>query len=51
MDSPADRDDVTAIMGGLFDVNAKLSEIAYDVRRIRRFLEDADDDEEEEEHR
>jgi hypothetical protein len=47
VESPVDRDDVTAIIGGLFDANAKLTEIAYDVRRIRLFLEDDDEEEEE----
>ena len=41
MELPLDRDDVTAILTGLFDANAKLDE-------IKEFLE-IDDGEEEEE--
>jgi outer membrane murein-binding lipoprotein Lpp len=34
MDLPLDRDDVTSIIAGVFDLNAKLAEIEQDVEAI-----------------
>jgi hypothetical protein len=39
----ADRDDMTVIIGTLFEMNAKLTEIGSDVRTIRELLEDDED--------
>jgi len=41
-----EEQDVTAIITGLFDLNAKLAEITRDVSAIRNWL--VEDDEEEE---
>jgi hypothetical protein len=41
-----DPDDTTAILHGVFELNAKLAEVAKDVNDIRDLL--VDDDEEEE---
>jgi hypothetical protein len=41
-----DPDDTTAILHGVFELNAKLAEVAKDVNDIRDWL--VDDDEEEE---
>jgi hypothetical protein len=41
-----DPNDTTAIIHGVFELNAKLAEIASDVNEIRDWL--VDDDEEEE---
>jgi outer membrane murein-binding lipoprotein Lpp len=41
-----DPDDTTAIISGVFELNAKLAELAADVNVIRTWL--VDDDEEEE---
>jgi hypothetical protein len=38
---------VTTIIGGLFDINAKLDELGEHVVAIRRLLEDGDEAEEE----
>jgi len=49
MEPIADRHDVTALLGGVFDLNAKPTEVAMDLRVIRRLLEDDDGEAEEEE--
>jgi hypothetical protein len=46
VESPLERDDVTSIIGGVFDLNAKLAGIAQDVVAIRRLLENEDGEEE-----
>jgi hypothetical protein len=46
---PVDREDVVAIIGGLFDANSNLAQIADDVKAIRRLLEEENGREEEEE--
>ena len=48
MESGFDDRDVGAILGGIFDMKATLSEIADDVHLIRLLLEDGDGEEEEE---
>jgi hypothetical protein len=40
------REDVNAILVGLFDLNARVLEIGVDVAAIREFLEDGDGEEE-----
>jgi hypothetical protein len=45
-----DSRDVHAVIAGIFDVNAKLEQIATDVDAIRRLLEDGDEEEEAEDH-
>jgi hypothetical protein len=42
---PVDRQDVSSIIGGLFEMNAKLADIAEDVSAIRAMLEEDDDEE------
>jgi hypothetical protein len=42
-----EREDVNAILSGVFDLNAKLLRIGEDVGRIRYLLEDEDEEEEE----
>jgi hypothetical protein len=50
MEEPlVDRDDVSALLSGIFDMNAKLAGVSEDVHRIRLLLEDDDGEEEEEE--
>jgi outer membrane murein-binding lipoprotein Lpp len=44
---PFEREDVTSIIGGVFDLNAKLARISEDVAAIRRLLEEDDGEEEE----
>jgi len=44
-----EREDVDAILSGLFDVNVKLARIDRNLEEITRWLEDGEDDEEEEE--
>jgi hypothetical protein len=44
---PFDDVDVRAIIRGLFEANAKLSDIAKDVAAIRAWLEEDDDEERE----
>ena len=48
MESRFDERDVSPILGGIFDVNARLVEIGIEVRAIRILLEDGDEEEEEE---
>jgi hypothetical protein len=42
-----ERDDVTLIVAGIFDVNRRLGRIGQDVRAIRQILEEDDEEEEE----
>jgi hypothetical protein len=42
-----EADDTTTIIGALFDVNAKLDELAVHVIAIRQLLEEGDEEEEE----
>jgi hypothetical protein len=49
MEPLVDRDDVTAILSGVFDISTRLARIADDVRVIGQLLEDDDGEEEEEE--
>ena len=44
-----EREDVDAILSGIFDVSTKLEDIRTDIRAIRAWLEDGDEQEEEEE--
>jgi hypothetical protein len=43
-----EADDVTTIIGGLFDINAKLDDVGGRVLAIRELLEGDDEEEEEE---
>ncbi len=43
-----DRDDVTALLSGVFDLNMKLATVSEDVHVIRQPMEDDDGEEEEE---
>jgi hypothetical protein len=43
-----DQEDARSIIAGVFDARVKVTEIALDVRAIRRELLDEDDDGEEE---
>ena len=43
-----DREDVNAILGGVFDINAKLLRIDENLETIGKWLEDDDEEEEEE---
>jgi hypothetical protein len=45
MSASWDQDDVFATLTGVFDVNAKLAEIAHDVEAIRRLMEDDEGEE------
>jgi hypothetical protein len=45
---PFDDRDVTSILSGVFDMNAKLEEIRDELRIIRWLLEDGDEEQEEE---
>jgi hypothetical protein len=47
--APFDERDVTSILSGVFDINAKLEEIRGELRLIRLLMENGDDGEEEEE--
>ena len=47
VDDAPDREDVNAILSGIFDVNVKLSRIDENLERIRKWLEEEDDGEEE----
>jgi hypothetical protein len=49
VDGLIERDDVDAILGGLFDINVKLRRIDENLAEITAWLEDGEDDEEEEE--
>ena len=49
MDRHVEREDVDAILSGLFDMNRKLARIDRNLEVITRWLENGDDDEEEEE--
>ena len=49
MEPVIDREDVNAILRGVFDINAKLSRIDENLQRIANWLEDDDEEEEEEE--
>ena len=42
-----EREDVNAILTGVFDVNVKLFRLLEEVRRIRYLLEEDDEEEEE----
>jgi len=44
---PLDRDDVTAIINGVFEANVKLVDLKDEVVAIRRLLEDDGEEEEE----
>jgi hypothetical protein len=44
-----DREDVDAILSGLFDINVKLRRIDENLAEITAWLDDGGDDEEEEE--
>lgn len=48
MDDALEREDVDAILSGIFDVNATLSNIDWKLQRILDWLDLGDDDEEEE---
>jgi hypothetical protein len=43
-----EREDVTSVLNGIFDMNRRLARIADDVRVIRLVLENDDEEEEEE---
>jgi hypothetical protein len=47
VDGRLDDDDVSAILGGIFDANARLEAIRIEVQTIRVLLEDGDEEEEE----
>jgi hypothetical protein len=47
VDPRFDEDDVAAVLGGLFELNAKLADIGGDVQAIRILLENGDEEEEE----
>jgi hypothetical protein len=49
MAPPVEREDVDAILSGVFDINAKLAHIDENLAESTRWLEDGDDDEEEDE--
>ena len=49
MDGVIDDRDVSTILSGIFDINAKLAEIRDDLQVIPWLLEDGNDEEEEEE--
>lgn len=49
MDGLIEREDVDAILSGIFDLNVKLTRIDENLAEITRWLENGDDDEEEEE--
>lgn len=44
-----EREDVNAILSGIFDINAKLSRIDRNLETMRKWLEDDHEEEEEEE--
>jgi hypothetical protein len=46
MSAAWEQEDVLATLKGVFDVNAKLADIAQDVDAIRRMMEDGDEEEE-----
>jgi hypothetical protein len=48
VDGLIEREDVDAILSGIFDINASLTEVRRELRQIRRLLEDGDEEEEEE---
>jgi hypothetical protein len=47
VDPPFDEEDVAAVLGGLFELNAKLADIGVDVQAIRILIENGDEEEEE----
>ncbi len=49
MEPAFDDRDVTSILSGVFDINAKLAEIRDELQVISWLLEDDDEEEEEEE--
>ena len=49
MDGLIEREDVNAILSGVFDINAKLARIDENLHAIAGWFEDRGDDEEEEE--
>jgi hypothetical protein len=49
VDGLFERDDVDAVLSGIFDMNVKLSRIDENLETITSWLEDEGDDEEEEE--
>jgi hypothetical protein len=48
MDAPFEREDVDAILSGVFDINATLAHMDENLAEILRWLENEDDEEEEE---
>ena len=48
MEPVVDREDVNAILRGVFDINVRLSRIDQNLRRITNWLEGDDEEEEEE---
>jgi hypothetical protein len=49
MDGLIEREDVGAILSGIFDLNVKLTHIDENLEAITAWLENGEDDEEEEE--
>ena len=47
MDPPFDEEDVAAVLGGLFELDAKPADIGVDVQAIRILIENGDEEEEE----
>ena len=47
VDPRFDEGDVAAVLGGLFELNAKLADIGIDVQAIRMLMENGDEEEEE----
>ncbi len=50
MDGLIEREDVDAILSGVFDISASLTEVRDELQIIRRLLEDGDEEEEEDEY-
>jgi len=48
VDDVFEREDLDAILSGVFDINAKLAHIDENLAQITSWLENGDDDEEEE---
>jgi hypothetical protein len=49
VNAPVEREDVDAILSGVFDINAKLAHIDENLAEITGWLENGGDDEEEDE--
>jgi hypothetical protein len=47
MEPLVDRDDISALLSGVFDLNTKLGHIMDDIHAIRGLMEDDDGEEEE----